>query len=102
HSDYIVREFNNLIMVSSDNPRMKEVAKKFNYQADEFLNKNDVGTYFFDYKRTAKREANQVIVREIEIDESGFDVPSVDSTINTQNEIAQGLYYTLKYNTENE
>lgn len=102
HSDYIVREINNLIMVSSDHPVIKSISKKFEYRDDEYLKKDDVGAYVFDFKRTSKREANQVEVKEIEITDSGFEIPSVDATINSQNEIAEELFYTLKYGKTDE
>lgn len=103
HSDYIVREFNNLIMVSSDKPEVKEIAIKLgDYQEDEFINTEDIGAYIFDFKRTKTREANKTEVKEIEIVDSGFEIPSVNATIDAQNLIAEELYYNLKYAKSNE
>lgn len=96
HSDYIVREFNNLIMLSSDKPGIHRLRKQFNYGEDEFILKDDVEVHYFNYPN--KRKGNkQVKVKLIEIDESGFEIPSVDETIDEQNGISEELYYSLKY-----
>jgi len=102
HSDYIVREINNLIMLSQESEQMRNEAKRLNYNDDEYLKKGMVGAYYFDFKKTKKRESNQVDVLEVLISESGFEIPSIDDTINLQNEIAEELFYTIKYRNSNE
>lgn len=94
HSDYIIREFNNLIMVSSQNEDIKEVAKKYNYSKDEYINRKDIGAYLFNFKNKTSKQSE---VKAIKIDEAGFEVETLDKTIEELNKISDELYYILKY-----
>lgn len=94
HSDYIIREFNNLIMISSDNPNLSSIKEKSMYRDDEFLKINDVGAYMFNYKND---KAKQTDVKAIKIDQYGFEVSTLDKTIEDLNKRSDELYYTLKY-----
>lgn len=94
HSDYIIREFNNLIMISSDNPNLSSIKEKSMYRDDEFLKINDVGAYMFNYKND---KAKQTDVKAIKIDQYGFEVSTLDNTIEDLNKRSDELYYTLKY-----
>jgi predicted ATPase len=98
HSDYIVREFNNLIMVSSNKTEVKEIAKTIGgYEDDEYINKNEIAAYVFDFKKSKKEESKKSEVKNIEVSEMGFEISTVDETIDEQNRISEELYYTLKY-----
>jgi predicted ATPase len=97
HSDYIIREFNNLLMLSSEQTRIKELANQLNYKSDEFLKFDEVVAYYFDFKKTKKREANMVEIEELNVSESGYEIPSVDETIDLQNNNSEKLYYSIKY-----
>jgi predicted ATPase len=94
HSDYIIREFNNLIMASSDNEEVRLVAEEYGYREDEYLKIADVGAYMFNYKT---EKAKQTEVKPIKIDQSGFEVSTLDSTIEELNKRSDELFYTLKY-----
>lgn len=96
HSDYIIREFNNLIMLSSEKSEIKKLAEKFLYKADEIINQNDVSVLYFNYPKK-QRGNKRVTVETIEIGENGFEIPSIDSAIDAQNKVAEELFYTLKY-----
>jgi broad-specificity NMP kinase len=85
HSDYIIREFNNLIMLSKNQKKAKIFMKEYNYSKDEVLKSENVSAYFFD-----NGKANELIVSE-----TGFDVASIDETIELQNEISNKLYFSL-------
>lgn len=93
HSDYIVREFNNLLMLSNK-ANINKAAKDFGYKEDEFINKDDLGVYSFTYKT---KKSKQVVIEEIPIDETGFNIELMDSVIHKQNQITETLYYSLKY-----
>jgi glutaredoxin 2 len=97
HSDYIVREFNNLLMIASEKPEIKQYAKNKGYEKDEILFPSDVSAYMFNFK---SKSAKQCIVTKLPINENGFEVPSVDQTIDDQNEIAEELSYLVKYAKE--
>lgn len=87
HSDYIIRELNNLIMLSKKTERTEELLKKYGYTEDELLLPSQVGVYMFDYgKRIAKS---------LEVDSTGFEVKTIDAVIHHQNETTQEIYFSL-------
>lgn len=91
HSDYIVRELNNLIMAKALQKKGKlEPIQDLGYQENMLLDDNDVSVLFFEYsgKKSVK-------VTPIKVDEDGFSVSTIDSTINEQNEHAMALYDAL-------
>jgi len=96
HSDYIIREFNNLIMLSSQKVEVQKLRTKLNYTNDEFINKDDIGAYYFNFPNK-QRGNKQLIVEDLPITHSGFEIPSVDEAIDNQNNIAEELFYALEY-----
>ena len=95
HSDYIVREFNNLVILSQkDNASVINVAKEYEYKEDEYIRIEDLSVYSFAYKN---KRSKQIVVSEIPIDETGFEVKTMDEVIDKQNNISETLYYSLKY-----
>lgn len=90
HSDYIIRELNNLIMLSNSFNKLNY--EKFGYKKDECINYNDVNAYLFNHKVKGK-----VIVKKILVSETGFDVETIDNAIRSLNEISEELYYTMRY-----
>jgi predicted ATPase len=101
HSDYIVREFNNLIMLSSKKEEINKLMIEFGYKSDEVIAKEDIAVHYFNYPNK-QRGNKQVLVESLPITDGGFEIPSVDFTIEKQNEIAEELFYTLKYSGEDE
>lgn len=101
HSDYVVRELNNLIMLSSDKPEIETLKIQYGYTKDEFIFKEDIAVHYFNYP-LKQRGNKQVTVEALNIDDSGFEIPSVDVTIEQQNKIAEELFYKLKYGGEDE
>ncbi|MFJ1425877.1 AAA family ATPase [Capnocytophaga canimorsus] len=96
HSDYIVREFNNLVMLSNGDYMVEEKAEELGYKAYEFINKEDIDVHYFNYPNR-QRGNKQVSVEKLTIEDTGFEVPSIDKIIEDQNNIAAELYYQLKY-----
>jgi hypothetical protein len=95
HSDYVVREINNLIMLSSKKDEVIKLKNTFGYNDDEYINREDIEVHFFDYPK--KKSGNkQVVIEKLEILSSGFEIPTVNKTIEEQNEIAEELFYALK------
>ena len=95
HSDYIVREFNNLVILSQkDNVSVIKVAKEYEYKEDEYIRIEDLSVYSFAYKN---KRSKQIVVSEIPINETGFEVKTMDEVIDKQNNISETLYYSLKY-----
>ena len=101
HSDYIVRELNNLIMVSSviENNSKSELLAELGYAEGEYLKLEDFQAYLFKYKND---KAKQTEVIAIKCDKNGFDVETLDKTIEELNDRSNQLFYSLKYASENE
>ena len=97
HSDYIIREFNNLVMLSDN--RLEKEAERFGYSKDEYIKQEDMEVLYFNYP-DKKKGNKQVTVETLPIDEAGFEVPSINEVINAQNDIAEQLFYKLKYSEE--
>ena len=95
HSDYIIREFNNMVMLSQLKNK-REVASKMNYLEEEFLEPKNLGVYVFKYKT---KRSKKIEVCPVEVSDTGFSIPSIDDTIEIQNQHAEDLFYLLKYST---
>ncbi len=91
HSDYIIRELNNLIMLSDDNKTIKKLAKEYGYAEDEKILPNDVGAFLFTY--TSKTKVN---VKQLLVNDTGFEIDTINNVINELNERSQELFYYLR------
>lgn len=91
HSDYIIREFNNLIMLSGVSDNDMQSFSKMGYDKSMMLKNNDVAAYMFNFDKE-----NLVTVENLDVTETGFDVPTIDAAINSINEASEELYYSLK------
>ena len=91
HSDYIIREVNNLIMAGVINKRGNhEFVSSLGYRPDMLLDSNDVNVLHFIQKGKYSVQVNPLAVNE-----EGFAIDSIDSTINEQNIKAEKLYGEL-------
>lgn len=78
HSDYLVKELNNLIMLSRDFPEKEAVAKKLGYKVGEGLDPRLVRGYV----------AEDGGLTECEIGAYGIEMPVFDTTIDDINHVA--------------
>ncbi len=85
HSDYMVREFNSLIMLSQD--KDKKLRKKHHYADDEILQPEQVGAYLFDDKKIKPFEISAT---------DGIYATTFDQVINSLNEVNDDIYYCLQ------
>lgn len=92
HSDYIIREINNLVMLHSIREKKQSIASKFGYEAVDSINPQEVAAYLFDFKSRTK-----VSVSPIMVDESGFEVSTIDKAIKGLNAASEELYYCMRY-----
>ena len=91
HSDYIIREINNLIMAGAINKHKgSQLIEEIGYATDMLLDYKDVSVLYFDFKK------RNVQVKSLDIDEEGFAVDSIDEAINRQNEDAYRLSAELE------
>ena len=86
HSDYIIRELNNLIVAKSLETRGNRMHEQF-YDKESLLDYNNVQVLYFDHGND-----EQVSVKSLDVDKYGFAVDSMDETINKQNERMQILF----------
>ncbi len=89
HSDYLIRELNNLMMlnVKGEDKKVNQLLKKYGYQKDQILDHNKVGVYLFTDE-----------VKALEVTETGFEVAGIDEEINRLNESAHEIFFTLHDN----
>lgn len=91
HSDYIIREINNLIMLSSKKDSIIKLRENLGYKENENIPYSEVNAYYFAYKTK-----NIVSVKPLSVTEEGFEVPSIDDTIDKLNNTSEELFYALK------
>ncbi|MCG6553099.1 MAG: ATP-binding protein [Candidatus Magnetominusculus sp. LBB02] len=98
HSDYIVKEFNSLIMMNQDKPYIKRLMEKYSYKQEELLSTQKVRAYIAD-RSLIKAEDNKRKTRDFTLinanidDESGIEVKSFDNDINEMNEIQDAIQF---------
>lgn len=85
HSDYIIKELNNLIMLNDDFPSKEKLCKKYGYKKEEFLDSSKINAYF----------VKDGEVKELEnTSKEGIISKSFDDVINMLNNSSDDIYYT--------
>ncbi|WP_338814025.1 AAA family ATPase [Bernardetia sp. Wsw4-3y2] len=93
HSDYVIRELSNLLMLSNSFGEKEELMKTYRYNENELLKNEQVGVYYFEKgKNTAV--SVPLLKRGIEID-------SINEVITDLNERSDNIYYTFLESDEN-
>lgn len=90
HSDYIIRELNNLIMLSSI--KDEDTIKKLGYTKEMVLSKDDIGPYYFELQE----KGNYVLGKEEQVTKTGFSISEIDKVINSQVETSQNIYEVIE------
>jgi len=85
HSDYIIREFNNLIMLKEDFKNKEELMQKYGYSEEELLNLNDIKAYLVDNGKVELMSMNN---------KEGIIANTFDEVINALNTSSDDIYYT--------
>ena len=81
HSDYIIKEINNLIMLSRSFDSKSELVKKLKYKKQDFLPPESIRAYV----------AEKNSLTPCTIDQFGIDMPVFDKTINDINRVSNEL-----------
>ena len=92
HSDYMIRELNNLIMAGTIYKKDAQLVKELGYEESMVLNKNDIAVKYGNYGRL-KRLLDVV---DVKVEDDGFAIESIDNTINEQNRITETLFDRLQ------
>lgn len=98
HSDYIIREFNTLIMLYQEEPFLKQIATREGYSCEELIDKKLVKAYVAERdKRQPKhhttRNINHTLIAADISYEQGIDARSFDKTIVRMNEIQEAILW---------
>ena len=81
HSDYLIKELNNLIMLSSSFAHKARTIKKLKYAKDDCIAPDRIRAYV----------ATENSIAKCSIDKFGIDMPNFDETINKINDVANEL-----------
>ena len=91
HSDYIIREFNTLIMLKNKGEASRHIMEKYGYTEDEPLDMSGVKAYITRQESLpvegAKRKQKFNVISSAKVDEHGIEIEEIDQTINLMNEI---------------
>lgn len=94
HSDYVIREINNLIMLKGIKNTKESIIGE-EYTNNMALDYQQIVAYLFDFAKNGR-----VIVKPIPVTDTGFKANTIDVTISRQNELSQELFYQLRYGKE--
>ncbi len=90
HSDYLVKELNNLVMLDGSIPNRETVAKQLGYEADDRIAPDRIRAYVTE---------NSGLTR-CTVDRFGIDMPIFDTTIDDINKKANELSSRLSENSD--
>ena len=97
HSDYIIREFNTLIMMKSKGQAAKRIMEKHGYTEDELLDISHIKAYRARHERIdvegrkSKKLCNVIVPAMV--DEQGIEIEEIDDTINRMNEVQDAVIF---------
>ncbi|WP_279491308.1 AAA family ATPase [Aeromonas veronii] len=92
HSDYLIKEFNTLIMLARRTPHNKAMQEKFNYSDAELLSPEHVNLYMTTSTTKSRKKVNTVKKAKVYADR-GIEVTTFDSTIEDINNIQDEIFY---------
>jgi len=91
HSDYIIKEINNLVMLSKESEVQKYLLQKYNYPENELIKPERIEALLF--RKSA--DGRKIIPTKIDVDETGFLVETIDEVINDLNDASEDIYFQL-------
>lgn len=87
HSDYIVMEINNLIMLASPADKTADLIKQYGYAENQLLKPERVGALLFtEYDE---------IPNEISVTETGLEIETINKVVDNLNKSSEGIYFAL-------
>lgn len=86
HSDYLIREINNSIMLSHDIDDKEQIMQRGEFKDCDILNAEHVSAYAIDTKGCCT---------EMDVGHTGIDTQIFDSIINESNQLQNEIYYKL-------
>ncbi|HAT9716224.1 TPA: AAA family ATPase [Legionella pneumophila subsp. pneumophila] len=98
HSDYIIKELNNLIMLNQDEERFKKIVEREGYLRDELISSENVKVYIAEKSLIKTDEAQRKTychtLVPADVDKKlGIEVKSFDTTIEAMNRIQEEIIW---------
>ncbi|RKZ71611.1 MAG: ABC transporter [Gammaproteobacteria bacterium] len=87
HSDYFIREINNLIMLKNEFPSKNEIMQNYGYSENMLISDKQVNAYLF--------ENNSIKLMEMD-NKEGIIAKTFDDVINSLNSSSDDIYYQSK------
>jgi ABC-type multidrug transport system ATPase subunit len=87
HSDYIIMELNNLIMLTKPNPQVADLMTKYGYAENQRIKPKQVGAYVF--------QQNLQHSQNIQVTETGLEIETIDEVVKIVNDSSRDIYFTL-------
>ncbi len=93
HSDYVIRELNNLIMLSDDFTEKQSLMSKYGYDTSELLSKDHINAYLINDGTVLPMEVNS---------NEGIIATTFDKVVNSLNMSSDEIYYTKMETLQND
>lgn len=87
HSDYLIREFNNCIMLSNEVENKEAIMKKAGMVTEDILRPEQVKAYSINKDH---------LIHDIPIDKYGMNMKIFDELISEANALSDDIYYSIK------
>ncbi len=86
HSDYMIKEFNNLIRLKHQIVNKTQIMKEYKYKEHDRLNYESIAAYINDYGS----------LRQVLIDNMGMEMDTFDKTINKLSNAMDDIYFGIE------
>lgn len=87
HSDYIVKEINNMLLLSNDFPEKNYIMEKYGCNDLAILNKSKISAYVYQNSQVSEMEITE---------DKGIIMGTFDNVINELNSLNNELYYLIQ------
>lgn len=86
HSDYMIKEFNNLIRLNHTITNKEKVMKKYDYKEQEILSHAKISSYI----------NNEGTLNKVHLNDMGMEISSFDDTINCLSSSIDDIYFNIE------
>ncbi|TAE02050.1 MAG: hypothetical protein EAZ97_02815, partial [Bacteroidetes bacterium] len=91
HSDYIIKEINNMVMLSKEGKARDKLLKKYNYSATQTIKPEQIEALLFKLPKNG----GQITTEKIEVSNTGLSIATIDEVIDQLENRAENIYYQL-------
>jgi predicted ATPase len=97
HSDYIIKEINNLVMLSKESEVRNELLEKYGYSEKETIKPEQIEALLF----RLPKNGGMVTPEKIAITPTGLSIKTIDEVIDKLDTMTENIYYKLFENKAN-